>query len=251
MGRGWPATSPTRALRWSPQPAQPAGSRSWGKSDTVDAEAAARAALNGEASVVPKAQRAVVESIRVLRVAFTSARDSRTRVALKMRDLIVTAPDCLREVLEPLNTDERATRCARFHVAGDLADPLVGTKLALRTLARRYEALSTEMAELEARLDELTARANPALRGANGVGPDVAAILLTAVGDNPERLRSEAAFGCLVCHLANRGILGQDGAPPSEPLGQPPGQPGPVADRDGAAQYRRPGDQGLCRASQG
>jgi transposase len=168
-----------------------------GKSDTVDAEAAARAALNGEASVVPKAQRAVVESIRVLRVAFTSARDSRTRVALKMRDLIVTAPDCLREVLEPLNTDERATRCARFHVAGDLADPLLGTKLALRTLARRYEALSTEMAEFEARLDELTARANPALRGANGVGPDVAAILLTAVGDNPERLRSEAAFAAL------------------------------------------------------
>jgi len=35
-------------------------------------------------------------------------------------------------------------------------------------------------------------------------------------------------FGFLVWRLANRGILGQDGAPPSEPLGQPPGQPGPV-----------------------
>jgi len=38
---------------------------------------------------------------------------------------------------------------------------------------------------------------NPALRGANGVGPDVAAILLTAAGDNPERLKSEAAFAAM------------------------------------------------------
>ncbi|MHB1503181.1 MAG: IS110 family transposase, partial [Acidimicrobiales bacterium] len=52
-----------------------------GKSDTVDAEAAARAALNGEATVVPKTHGSLVESIRVLRVAFTSARSSRTRVA--------------------------------------------------------------------------------------------------------------------------------------------------------------------------
>ena len=168
-----------------------------GKSDTVDAEAAARAALNGEATVVPKTHGSLVESVRVLRVAFTSARDSRTRVALQIRDLIVTAPDQLRMVLGPLSTAERVARCARFHHTGDVADPVVGTKLALRTLARRYEALSEEMVELTSPLDDLTARANPALRGAKGVGPDVAAILLTAAGDNPERLRNEAAFAAL------------------------------------------------------
>ena len=168
-----------------------------GKSDTVDAEAAARAALNGEAQVVPKSQTSMVESIRALRVAFRSARHSRTRVALQIRDLIVTAPDQLRVVLGPLSTPERVERCSGFRVSGDLADPVVGTKLALRTLARRYEALSTEMTELEASLDTLTARANPALRGAKGVGPDVAAILLTAAGDNPERLKSEAAFAAM------------------------------------------------------
>jgi hypothetical protein len=53
-----------------------------GKSDTFDAEAAARAALNGEATVVPKSHDSIVESIRALRVAFTSARSPRTRVAL-------------------------------------------------------------------------------------------------------------------------------------------------------------------------
>lgn len=73
----------------------------------------------------------------------------------------------------------------------------MGTKLALRTRARRHEARSAEMTGLEASLDELTARANPALRGANGVGPDVAALLLTPAGENPERLTSEAAFAAL------------------------------------------------------
>ena len=63
--------------------------------------------------------------------------------------------------------------------------------------ARRYLALSEEMAELESKLDDLTARANPALRGARGVGVDVAAILLVAAGDNPERMSSEAAFAAL------------------------------------------------------
>ena len=168
-----------------------------GKSDTVDAEAAARAALNGEASVTPKAEDGIIESIRVLRVAFTSARDSRVRVALQIRDLLITAPEGLRRALDPLSTADRVARCARFRLDGDTAEPLEGTKLALRTLARRYEVLTKEMSELEAALDELTARANPALRGAKGVGADVAAILLVAAGDNPGRIRTEAAFAAM------------------------------------------------------
>lgn len=167
-----------------------------GKSDTVDAEAAGRAALNGEATVVPKSGDQVVESIRVLRVAFTSARNSRTRVANQVRDLVLTAPTQLRAVLGPLGTAQRVARCARFR-PGAPHDPAEATKLALRTLARRYQALSEEMAELGGVLDKLTAKANPALRAAKGVGVDVAAILLVAAGDNPDRLRNEAAFAAL------------------------------------------------------
>jgi len=164
-----------------------------GKSDRVDAEAAARAALNGEADVVPKSGEDIVESIRVLRVAFTSARNSRTRVALQIRDLIVTAPSELRAVLDPLTTVQRVAKCARL-LPGDPAASVEGTKLALRTLARRHQALSAEMAELEHTLDKLTAQANPALRAAKGVGVDVAAILLVAAGDNPKRIHNQAAF---------------------------------------------------------
>jgi transposase len=167
-----------------------------GKSDTVDAEAAARAALSGQATP-PKSQVGIVESIRVLRVAFTSARRARAQVVLQIGDLVLTAPDELRALLDPLSTEKRMTRCAHFRVGAELSDPLSATKRALRSLARRYGALSAEIVELEASLDELTARANPALRGAKGVGPDVAGMLLVAAGDNPDRIRSEASFAAL------------------------------------------------------
>jgi transposase len=167
-----------------------------GKSDTVDAEAAARAVLNGEATSVPKAADGIVESIRAIRVVFCSTRNARTRISNQIRDLLVTAPDSLREALEPLDTDERVARAARFR-CGDSSDPAETTKVALRTLARQHQMLTTDLDTLRLRLDELTAQVNPALRAAVGVGPDVASILLVAAGDNPERLTSDAAFAAL------------------------------------------------------
>jgi transposase len=65
--------------------------------------------------------------------------------------------------------------------------------LALRTLARRYQALDAEITAL----DRLTATAAPTLPALFGVGPEVAGALLVAAGDNPGRLRSEAAFSML------------------------------------------------------
>lgn len=169
--------------------------RQRGKSDPVDAESAARAALNGEATVVPKDHDDIVESIRVLRVAFCSARDTRTRLALQIRDLIVTAPAVLRESM-PAKTADRVTHCAKFR-PGSLRDPHEATRLALKTLSRRYQDLSEEMADLTKPLDELTKEANPALRAAKGVGVDVAAILLVAAGSNCQRLRNESAFASM------------------------------------------------------
>jgi len=168
-----------------------------GKSDTVDAEAAARAALSGEAMVTPKLRSGVVESIRVLRVALASARNGRTRAANQIRDLIVTGPDALRDQLGPLSTDQRVALCSRLRPGADLENPDQAVKVALRALARRHQSLSAEIAELEVSIDELTARINPALRGAKGVGPDVASILLVAGGANPERLGNEASFAAL------------------------------------------------------
>lgn len=166
-----------------------------GKSDPVDAEAAARSALNGEATVVPKDHEDIVESIRVLRVAYCSARETRTRLALQIRDLIVTAPPTLRESL-PNKTADRVAQCAKFR-PGSARDPHEATRLALKTLSRRYQDLSEEMAGLHEILDALTQEANPALRAAKGVGVDVASILLVAAGSNCHRLRNESAFAAM------------------------------------------------------
>ena len=109
--------------------------------------------------------------------------------------------------------------------------PRLEAKLALRTLARRYESLSEEMQKLDETLDHLTARANPALRGAKGVGVDVAAILLVAAGDNPERLRNSSAFAAMCGVNPIEASLRQDRPSSPQSLGQPPGQSHVMADR--------------------
>jgi hypothetical protein len=75
------------------------------------------------------------------------------------------------------------------------------TRQALRELALRIGLLDEQAQRTEAELDVLTEQAAPALRDLGGVGIHTAARLLVAVGDNPERLRSEAAFAHL-CGVA-------------------------------------------------
>lgn len=167
-----------------------------GKSDTTDAEAAARAVLSGDAEVIPKSGDGQVEGLRALRVARRSALKARTQTGLQIRDLILTAPDALRSKLQPLETPQRAEHCARFRRENP-TKPIQAIKQALRTLGRRYRALSDEITELDTLIADLCAEINPALLGAQGVGPEVAATLLVIAGDNPERLRSNAALAAL------------------------------------------------------
>jgi transposase len=167
-----------------------------GKSDPTDAEAAARAVLSGEATGMPKSGDGQVEAIRALRVARRSALKARTQAANQLRDLVVTAPEPLRARLRGLATSDRVERCARLR-PGPLTDPAEATKTALRTLAHRYQALTIELEQLDQAIASLGAATNPALVAARGAGPQTAAILLVAAGDNPDRMRSEASFAAL------------------------------------------------------
>lgn len=171
--------------------------RSRGKSDPVDAEAAARAVLSGQAAVVPKSRDGIVEAIRMLRVALQSARGGRQRAAQQIHHLALTAPEPVRAELAGLTGPQRVARAARYRPAGDLADPATAARTALRVLARQHQALTGDIDRLREQLDGLTSRANPALRQAFGVGPDGAAALLAAAGDNPERVGSDAQFAAL------------------------------------------------------
>lgn len=167
-----------------------------GKSDPIDAEAAARAVQAGTATGTPKTRVGQVESIRVLRVARRSAMKSRSQAALQLHCLVSTAPDELREGLRTLKLAELIETCARLR-PGPLVDPVQATKAALRSIARRFLALTAEIAELDGALVPLVEATAPNLLALNGVGTDVAGQLLVTAGDNPGRLRSEAAFSHL------------------------------------------------------
>ena len=167
-----------------------------GKSDAVDADAAARAVQAGEATGVPKAQDGVVEMLRALRAARQTAVKARTQAINALKGLLVTAPAELREQLGGLPTGRLVGAAAELEV-GTLTTPTAAVRLALRGLGQRYQHLDAEIALLTEQLDALTARHAPKLRDLHGVGPDCAAALLIAAGDNPRRLHSEAAFAAL------------------------------------------------------
>ncbi|GAC1605440.1 MAG: IS110 family transposase [Acidimicrobiales bacterium] len=171
--------------------------RRHGKSDPADAEAAARAALNGEASGRPKGGDGTVEAIRALRVARRSAVKARVQAANQIGALILTAPVELRERLGGLRTDGVVALAARFRPRV-CADPTEVTKAALRSLARRHQSLAAEIAELDGMLADLIADVAPQrLLDKKGVGTDVAGALLVAAGDHPDRLKSERSFAAL------------------------------------------------------
>jgi transposase len=167
------------------------------KSDSQDAESAARAVLAGETAGEPKSADGRVEMIRALRTARRSAVKSRTQAANQLRCLRVTAPDGLRHRLRGLSTKELVAVAARFRLKDDPDDVLEATRFALRSVARRYEVLSEEITQLDVQLDRLVAETAPKLVSLPGIGTDHAATLLTVVGDNPERLKSEASFASL------------------------------------------------------
>lgn len=171
--------------------------RSKGKSDPIDAYAAAQAMLSGRATGRPKTRDGIVEAIRVLRVARRSAVKARTQSINQLHQLLTTATDPLRESMRGLTTGQLVITCTRLRPTGDLAEPHTATKLALRVLARRYQTLSAEISELDHQLAQLTARAAPTLTAVYGAGPDTVGQLLVTAGDNPQRMHSEAAFARL------------------------------------------------------
>lgn len=171
-----------------------------GKSDTIDAIAAARSALAGEALGLPKAKSGNVEGIRVLGVARASSIKARTQTLNQIRSLVSTAPADLRERLRALTIRQLVAVCAAFRPGTDSTVETV-TKLSLRILARRVLFLDAEVADLDTRRTALVHEVAPQLLNALGVGPHTAATLLVVVGDNPERLHSEAAFARL-CGVA-------------------------------------------------
>ncbi len=79
----------------------------------------------------------------------------------------------------------------------NIATTDVAATFALRNLARRWRFLNDQINELDTHLEKLVTGTAPNLLAVHCVGIDTAATLLIAAGDNPQRLRSEAAFAAL------------------------------------------------------
>lgn len=171
-----------------------------GKTDPIDAEAAARAVLAGIVTSIPKAGDGHVEMIRSLHLVRRSAQKARRQAANQLHALVVTAPDQLRDHLRDLSVDKLAALAITWR-PGAASTTTAVSKLALRSLARRYQQLDAEITELDRHLTRLINQAAPDLLAVKGLGPYTCAALLIAAGDNPQRLRSESAFAHL-CGVA-------------------------------------------------
>ena len=134
--------------------------------------------------------------MRQLNVARDSAVKARTTAMSTLKQILVNAPPVLREPLQALTDRALVTRCAGLR-PGPLDTPVACGKHTLRSLARRWLTLADEITTHDRHLARLTTETSPTLREGFAGGANTAAAMLIIFGDNPERIRSEAAFAKL------------------------------------------------------
>jgi transposase len=165
-----------------------------GKTDAVDAEAAARAVLAKDARALAKSGDGQVEQLRILKLAKHSATKARVQAVNQLHSVLINLDPALRDRLAALTPARLVARCAELDAPDGVTDTAA---LVLARLARRVQFLDAEIRELQREIADCVREHAPALLEVPGIGPDAAATLLITAGDNPERLRSEAAFAAL------------------------------------------------------
>ncbi|MDT7677919.1 MAG: transposase [Pseudonocardiales bacterium] len=182
-----------------------ASRRRRGKTDTLDAEAAARAVLSGRATTTPKAGDGPVEMLGLYKLAKASATKSRTQAINQLKAVLIRADPPLRESLSGLSNRVLIRRCAQLtdNAPGNPPhrDIATAASYTLALLARRILALSSEIDDLTHQITTVLHTHAPQLLDVHGVGPDTAAALLITAGDNPDRLHTEASFAA-VCGVS-------------------------------------------------
>lgn len=171
--------------------------RRYGKSDPTDAIAAAKAVLAGDATGVPKRADGEAEMIRTIRNVRTSAMKARVSCANQVHAVITTAPVDVRSLFTGCTMPKIIKIVVAFD-AGTPTDPASTARWVLASLVNRYVALRAEIKAATVHLDRLVAKAAPPeLLEEFGVGTEVAAMIITALGDNPERCGSDGALAAL------------------------------------------------------
>lgn len=174
-----------------------------GKSDSLDAESAARSVLNGQATAQAKLQTGSSEMIRHLKIARDSAVKAKSQAMITLKTLIINAPAELRDTLDKIKGRIGLVRHIAAMRPGELSSPLASAKAAMRAIARRWLVLHDEIQEHEQELERMVRDRAPELMTSHGISTMTVAEMLILVGDNPERIKSEAALArmCGVCPI--------------------------------------------------
>lgn len=185
-------TRPNRQLRYTQ-----------GKTDSLDAEGAARSVLSGQATARPKTQTGSSEMIRHLKIARDTGVKSRSQAMVTLKTLIINAPADLRNALDQIRGKVALIRHIAAFRPGDIDSPLASAKAAMRALARRWLWLHEEIIAHDKELERLVTKRAPNLMASHGIATLTVAEMLILVGDDPTRIRSEAAFAklCGVCPI--------------------------------------------------
>lgn len=185
-------TRPNRQLRYTQ-----------GKSDSLDAEGAARSVLSGQATAQPKTQTGSSEMIRHMKIARDTAVKSRSQAMVTLKTLIINAPADLRETLDQIKGKVGLIRHIAAFRPGDIIDTLASAKASMRALARRWLWLHEEIIAHDKELERLVMERAPALMTSHGIATLTIAEMLILVGDDPTRIHSEAALAklCGVCPI--------------------------------------------------
>lgn len=170
-------------------------SRKPGKSDQLDAIRAAREALAQDKIAKPR-RRGAREALRILLSTREGALKARTQALCQLHALVVGAPDVLRTRFRHLTTDKLVGECQQLRRQPRQCLEHQVTCQALRSVARRAEALRAEAAACEQELARLVDELAPSLTAEPGLGPICAAQIICA-WSHRGRIRSDAAFAAL------------------------------------------------------
>ena len=115
----------------------------------------------------------------------------------QISSVLVSAPEDLRAKHRDQSTAVRLKSMAISRPGRDAADPAIATAITLKRLAQRHQHLTTEIVDCDIDLAQIIGDNAPTLMDVSGVGTAVASQLLVTMGDNPERLTTEAQFAAL------------------------------------------------------
>jgi transposase len=191
-----------------------------GKSDRIDALAAAKKVLGEEGLATPRAGDSRA-ALAVLLIAHRSCVSERTRLLNQLQALRITAPIALRERIGEGGGRQLERRLARMRARKGAGVAERATLAVMRDLAAHSRSLAVDAARYRQELTEIVGSLSSTLLEEVGVGPISAAKLLVC---DPGRFKGEAGICALQRDRADPGLIGQDGPSPPQPRRRPPGQ---------------------------